>query len=124
MKNFEKMNRKEVKDLIIKSLYPDTDTSSFPEKLGNAGAFFSFSGDFTGKVLDRLTTRHLSAVVEDPEFIRGLNSAFYRIALTGVAAIIILLISIFISEGSLSLNSFLGMGNNVDETIICLLTGN
>lgn len=118
------MNKKEIKELIINSLDPDTDTSSFPEKLGNGGSFFSFSGDFAGRVLDRLTSGQLSAVVKDTEFIRGLNSAFYRIALTGVAAIIILLISIFISEGSLSLNSFLGMGNNVDETIICLLTGN
>lgn len=118
------MNKKEIKDLIIKSLDPETDTSSFPEKLGENGPLFSFSSDFTGKVLDRLTSGQMSAVVRDIEFIRGLNSAFYRIALTGVAAIIILLISIIISEGSLSLNSFLGMGNDVDETIICLLTGN
>lgn len=114
------MNKREIKELIIKSLDPETDTSSFPSKIEDAGSVFSFSSDFKDKVIARIG----SPVVRDMEFIRGLNSAFYRIALTGVAAIIILLISIFISEGSLSFNSFLGMGNDVDETIICLLTGN
>lgn len=118
------MNKREIKELILKSLDPETDTSSFPEKIGNSGSHFSFGSDFAGKVLGRIGSARQTSIVRDIEFLRGLNSAFYRIALTGVAAIIILLISIFISEGSLSLNSFLGMGNNVDETIICLLTGN
>jgi hypothetical protein len=46
------------------------------------------------------------------------------VALTGVAAIVILLISIFFVEGSISLNSLLGIGDTYDESIICLLTGN
>jgi hypothetical protein len=53
-----------------------------------------------------------------------MNIAFYRIALTGVAAIVLLLISIFLSEGSLSFNTFLGMGESYDESIVYLLTGN
>jgi hypothetical protein len=53
-----------------------------------------------------------------------MNFAFYRIALTGVAAIIVLLVSIFLREGSFSFNSFLGLSDNYDESIVCLLTGN
>jgi hypothetical protein len=53
-----------------------------------------------------------------------MNFAFYRVALTGVAAIVLLLISIFLMEGSLSFNSFLGLKDNYDESIVCLLTGN
>jgi hypothetical protein len=53
-----------------------------------------------------------------------MSSVFYRIALTGVAAIAILLISIFLMEGSLSFNSFLGLSDNYSESIVCLLTGN
>ena len=58
------------------------------------------------------------------EFVRNLNSVFYRVALTGVAAIVLLIISIFLMEGSLSINSFLGLGDTYDESIVCLLTGN
>jgi hypothetical protein len=64
-----------------------------------------------------------SAVVRETEFIRNLTFVFYRIALPGIAAIVLLLISIFLMEGSLSFNSFLGLGDSSDETIICLLTG-
>ena len=63
-------------------------------------------------------------MVRDIEFVKSLNYVFYRIALPGVAAILLLLISIFLMEGSLSLNSFLGLGNSNDESIIYLLTGN
>jgi hypothetical protein len=53
-----------------------------------------------------------------------MNLAFYRVAITGIAAIVVLLISIFIMEGSFSFNSFLGLKDNYSESIICLLTGN
>jgi hypothetical protein len=43
--------------------------------------------------------------------------------LTGIAAIVLLLISIYLKEGSISFNSFIGMGNIYDESIVCLLTG-
>jgi len=58
------------------------------------------------------------------ESVRNLNNVFSRIALTGVAAIVILLISIFMVQGSLSLDSFLGLGNSYDESLVYLLTGN
>jgi hypothetical protein len=54
---------------------------------------------------------------------KSLNFVFNRIALTGIAAIIVLLISIFLMEGSLSFNSFLGLSDSYDESIVCLLTG-
>ena len=63
-------------------------------------------------------------VNREVEFVKYMNFAFYRIALTGVAAIVILLISIFFYGRISSLNSFLGISNNYDESIICLLTGN
>ena len=63
-------------------------------------------------------------ISREVEFVKYMNFAFYRIALTGVAAIVVLLISIFFMEGSLSLNSFLGLSDNYDESIVCLLTGN
>ena len=84
---------------------------------------FDFRPGFKDKILDKLFSAGLT-VNNEVEFIKSMNFAFYRIALTGVAAIVILLISIFFMEGSLSFNSFLGLGDSYDESIVCLLTGN
>jgi hypothetical protein len=74
-------------------------------------------------VLDKLFLAGLS-VSREVEFMKSMNFVFSRIALTGVAAIVVLLISIFLMEGSLSFNSFLGLNDSYDESIVCLLTGN
>ena len=50
--------------------------------------------DFSEKIIDRLFTVG-SKVNQQVEFMKYMNFAFYRIALTGVAAIVLLLISIF-----------------------------
>ena len=92
-------------------------------KLEEEGISFDFRHGFKDKILDKLFSAGLT-VNSEVEFVKYMNFAFYRIALTGVAAIVILLISIFFMEGSLSFNSFLGLGDNYDESIVCLLTGN
>jgi hypothetical protein len=47
-----------------------------------------------------------------------------KVAVSGVAAIILLAISVFLSGGTLSLDSLLGLGNSSVESMICLLSGN
>jgi len=84
---------------------------------------YGFREGFTEQVIDKIFTAG-DSVVREIEFVRSLNSVFYRIALTGVAAIVLLMISIFIVQGSLSMDSFLGLGNTNDESILYLLTGN
>ena len=59
----------------------------------------------------------------EPEFIRNMSYVFRNIAISGAAAIILLLISIFFMEGTISINSFLGLKDGYDESIVCLLTG-
>jgi hypothetical protein len=117
------MNTSEIKKLIISALNTDADPVDVSGKLEEEGVTYKFSQDFRDKVLNKLFSAGM-AVNREVEFVKYMNFAFYRIALTGVAAIIILLISIFFMEGSLSLNSFLGISNNYDESIVCLLTGN
>jgi hypothetical protein len=92
-------------------------------KLEDEGVSYDFSKGFGDKVLNRIFSTGLTVITE-VEFLKTMKFAFYRIALTGVAAIVILLISIFLMEGSLSFNSFLGLGDSYDESIVCLLTGN
>jgi len=117
------MKRSEVKNLIISSLDSNSDPREVAGKLEDAGVTYDFSEGFTNKVIGKISSARL-VVNRELEFVRNMSSAFYRIALTGVAAIVLLLISIYLMEGSISLNSFLGLGDFSDESIICLLGGN
>lgn len=117
------MKRSELKRLIIGSLDENADPKSAAVRLEEEGVSFDFSKGFIDKVIDRVASG-ADAVSREVEFSRSMRIVFNRIALTGVAAIVLLLISIFIGEGSFSFNSFLGLGNTYDEGIICLLTGN
>lgn len=116
------MNPTEIKKLIIESTAEEADPYEIPEKLENEGVSFDFSSEFNDQVISRIFKQKLT-VISDSDFGRSLSTVFYRIALTGVAAIVILLLSIFLMEGSISFNSFLGMGNTFDESVFCLLTG-
>ena len=78
---------------------------------------------FSEKVLNKIFLTSVR-VNREVEFVRSMTFAFNRIALTGIAAIILLLISIFLMEGTISFNSFLGLSNSYDESIVSMLTGN
>jgi hypothetical protein len=116
------MKPEEVRNLIIKSLDADSSPQEMAGKLENAGVSYDFSRVFGDKVLEKIFSASLLENRE-VEFVRSMSYVFNRIALTGIAAIIILMISIFLMEGSFSLNSILGLGNSYDESIICMLTG-
>ncbi|MFN8241913.1 MAG: hypothetical protein U0X39_14330 [Bacteroidales bacterium] len=116
------MKSNKIKELILKASVANADENQ-RENLAEAGIDFRFSNDFTSLVLDKIFNK-TSVVRQEVEFTRSFNLAFYRIALTGVAAIVILLISIFLNEGTISFNSFVGLGNGFDEGIVYLLTGN
>lgn len=117
------MKSVELQKLIISSLDPDAETQNLSGQLDDSGVSYDFSKEFTDRVLDKIFSTRL-AVTREVEFVRNLSYAFYRVALTGVAAIVFLLISLFLMEGSLSLNSFLGIGDTYDESIVCVFTDN
>jgi hypothetical protein len=117
------MNTSEIKKLLISSMNTDADPAEASGKLEETGISYDFSEGFKDKVLDKVFSTGLK-VSREVDFVRSLNFVFYRIALTGVAAIVVLLISIFLMQGSLSFNSFLGLSDSYDESIVCLLTGN
>jgi len=116
------MKTREIKDLIMNSLSSGDNVGEYFKELEEAGVSYSFKPDFREKVLDRIFATGM-VINREAEFLRSWNLPFYRIALTGVAAIVILMISIYISEGSFSVNSLLGIGNGNDESIVSLLTG-
>jgi hypothetical protein len=117
------MNSSDIKKLLISSLDINADPGKVALRLEEEGISYDFSKNFGDKVLGRIFSGGLT-VARELEFVKTMNFAFYRIALTGIAAIVILLISIFLTEGTLSFNSFLGLNDTYDESIVCLLTGN
>ena len=116
------MKPSEIKELIIASLAADSDPSDYASRLESEGVSFDFDKGFRDTVLDRLFPLALKAK-RDIDFVRNMNFAFKSIAISGVAAIILLMISIFLMDGSISFDSFLGLRDNYDESIVCLLTG-
>jgi hypothetical protein len=117
------MKRSELKKMLISSLDQDKDPAGFPAILENEGVSYGFSRNFSEKITEKLFSAVLT-VNREVDFVKSLNFVFYRVALTGIAAIVVLLISIFLMEGSLSFNSFLGLSDSYDESIVSLLTGN
>ena len=117
------MKPSELKKLMIQSLDPGADTEEIAGKLESESISYDFRDGFTERVTGRLSSEPLT-VNRDMEFRRNLNLVFYRIAITGIAAIVILMLSIFIAQDSFSFNSFLGLGDSIDESIVYLLTGN
>ncbi|MEI6049217.1 MAG: hypothetical protein WCS03_10000 [Bacteroidota bacterium] len=117
------MNPTEIKNLLISSMNSDADPIAVSRKLEEECISYDFSNGFRDKILDKLFSAGYN-INREVEFVKSMNFAFYRIALTGVAAIALLLLSIFLMEGSLSFNSFLGLNDSYDESIVCLLTGN
>jgi hypothetical protein len=117
------MKISEIKELFYRALNAQESISDIPSRLEEAGLRLDFSSGFNDKVIGRIFSTSESVILEK-EFFRSLSYVFYRIALPGVAAIVLLLISIFLVEGSLSFNSFLGLSESYEESIVCLLTGN
>jgi hypothetical protein len=117
------MKVSDLKELLIRSLDKEDEAETTASKLEGAGVTFRFSEGFREKILDRVYSSG-SSLVHEIEFVRDLNHVLYRIAVAGVAAIVVLLVTLSIVQGSFSFNSFLGIGNSYDESIFCLLTGN
>ena len=83
---------------------------------------YRFSPGFTGRVLQAIGNSAPAVRLNDLE--ARMVSLFLRVALSGAAAIIVLAVSVFISGGTLSFDSLLGIGNSSVESMICLLSGN
>ena len=117
------MKQSEIKKLIIGSLDAEAEADEISGKLENEGVSYDFTDGFSDRVVNKLFSAS-SAITREIDFTRRLSIVFYRTALTGVAAIILLLISIYLMEGTLSVNSLFGLTDSFDESTICLLTGN
>ena len=116
------MNKDELSELIGLMDADNTDDGNAVRNLTKLRESYSFTAGFTGRVINALSPMTRRLVYDDLQL--RINSLFYKIALTGAAAIIILAVSVFLSGGNISFDSFLGIGNASDESLLSLLTGN
>ena len=92
------MKRDDVKRMLAESLSPDSGSDAPYKLLKEAGVSYSFGPRFTEGILDSIFNQAI-VVNRQLEFVRTLNNVFYKVAFAGVAAILLLLMSIFFSEG-------------------------
>ena len=81
---------------------------------------YSFDAGFHAKVMERIAEEKEPLILR-PEFNRFLFTVFKRVALTGVAAIIILFLSIYLSDDSFSFHSITGGDTYSDDNLVSYL---
>jgi hypothetical protein len=116
------MRREELTKLLIQPGEDREGRVDNDELLATLRNSYRFSPGFTGRVLQAIGNPAQAVRLYDLE--AGMVSIFMRVALSGAAAIILLAVSVFISGGTLSFDSLLGIGNSSVESMICLLSGN
>jgi len=116
------MNSSEIKKLLISSLNTDGDTTELSARLEREGISYDFSEDFTDKVLNKIYETKVK-VSREVDFVKSLNIAFYRMLSRGCCNCCAPYFNLP-HGGLLSFNSFLGLSDSYDETIVSLLTGN
>jgi len=131
------MNKK-LKDLLIRSLDDELGSNERAEleealvvspelrqekeqllamRMRIGGQQFAFQSGFSGRVMQQIGQISKGKVVMF-DFTQGLAAAFKRIALSGAAAILMLLLYTYVKDGSLSVDSLLGLKElNSDNAI-------
>jgi hypothetical protein len=114
------MNRDDLNNIILKSLTEELNQDERKVLQKEALPDYSFTDDFAKKVIVRIESERFPVYLKY-DFMKYFDRGFRRVALTGVAAIIILIVSLVLSQGSLSYDTLLGIDNNVDDSLISLL---
>ena len=114
-----RMENTKIKSLIISSLDKENDDGRITLEL-LVRVDYDFAGNFEKNVIAKILS---GGKLIRYEFERRLRFAFRSVSITAAAAIILLMISIFLKDGNLSIDSLLGVEDGYSESIICLLTG-
>jgi hypothetical protein len=114
------MKREEANELVLRSLTEDISVKDRELIESELLVDSSFSYGFVDRVINRIETLKRPSFFR-PEFIRSMDIGFRRVALTGVAAILVLTLSILLNQGSLSYDTLLGIDNMVDDSLVSLL---
>jgi hypothetical protein len=81
---------------------------------------YQFKHGFANRVMTRIKQSKNGKSI-DFSFVMDLNRIFTRVVITGVAAILLLLISIYLTTGSVSLDSLSGTESYSEDNVISYL---
>ena len=113
------MKDKKNKNLIISSLEKENDDAKITFEILER-VDFDFAENFEKNVIAKILNNGKRIRYE---FDRRLSFAFRSVSIAASAAVILLMISVFLKAGNLSLDSLLGVEDGYSESIVCLLTG-
>ncbi len=114
------MKTGKLKDLLFRSLTSDLETDDRRVMEKELITDFRFREGFRERVMSQIISGKVP-VNGKREIIRSFDTVFLRVAISGAAAIIILMFSLLISQGSLSYDTLLGIDNRVDDVLVSLL---
>ena len=114
------MKKDLIKNIIINSLKEDNDDGKITLELLER-VDYDFEVGFEENVFAKIFNR--SKLIRY-EFDKRLRFAFRSVSIVAAAAVILLMVSIFLNEGNLSIDALLGVEDGYSESIVCLLTGN
>ena len=110
-----------IKDLFFRSLSSDLDRDDreiFEKELLPE---HRFTDGFRDRVMNSIVSGRIY-INGKRELIKSIDSIFLKIAIPGAAAIVLLMLSLLLSEGSLSYDTLLGIDNEVDGVLVSLLS--
>ena len=114
------MKKEELKDLLLKSLSEEVSDNERAMLEKHALPDYKFSPSFSDRVMSSIASGGL-VLPGGRDLFAGWSNTFLRVALTGAAAIIVLAVSLFLTQGSLSYDTLLGLDTTVDEGLVSLL---
>jgi hypothetical protein len=114
-----KMENIKTKNLIVNSLEKENDDGKITIELLKR-VDFDFGENFVKSVLAKILDK---GKLIRYEFDKRLRLAFRSVSIAAAAAIIVMMISIFLKDGELSVDSLLGIEDGYSESIVYLLTG-
>lgn len=114
------MKPEKIKDLFLRSLSSDIDGDEREILERELFTDHRFSEGFSEKIMKKIA-RGKVLLNGKRELLRSFDSIFMRVAIPAAAAVVILIISILLSQGSLSYDTLLGIDNEVDGMLISLL---
>jgi len=109
------------KDLFFRSLSSDLDRNEREEFENKLLPDHHFSKGFRDRVMNSIVSGRIY-INGKREIIKSIDSIFLKIAIPGAAAIVLLMLSLLLSQGSLSYDTLLGIDNEVDGVLVSLLS--
>ena len=110
---------------LLQALKESSELREEKIKLNKIGKLVSsrnhnFSAGFHNRVMQAVSDEKKGKVIS-MDFTRSFTTMFNRIAVAGVAVIVLLVISLYISHGSLNVNTFTGVDPISQDNLVSVL---